>query len=86
MSEIIDPSAIEKKGRRWLIWSFILCPCHLPWTLGVLALLGGGVGGVVTANRLTIGLILSAVYFVLIGIGFFYIRKADVCKSGSCSM
>ena len=32
----------ERRGVAWLIGSFLLCPCHLPLTLGVAAAVLGG--------------------------------------------
>jgi len=33
---------LEKRGMAWVIGAFVFCPCHLPITLSVLALLLGG--------------------------------------------
>lgn len=38
----IDPRQLEHRGLAWLIGAFVFCPCHLPITLSVLALLLGG--------------------------------------------
>jgi len=37
-----DPAALEKRGIGWIAASFLLCPCHLPLTLGLLGSLLGG--------------------------------------------
>jgi MerE protein len=33
---------LERRGMLWMIGAFVFCPCHLPITLSVLALLFGG--------------------------------------------
>ena len=33
---------LENRGMLWVIGAFVFCPCHLPITLGVLALFLGG--------------------------------------------
>jgi hypothetical protein len=33
---------LEKRGMAWMIGAFVFCPCHLPITLSVLALMLGG--------------------------------------------
>ena len=43
----ITPQQAETKGMAWIIGAFLVCPCHLPITLGVLTTLlaGTAVGG-----------------------------------------
>ena len=87
----VDPDRLERTGRRWLIWSFILCPCHLPWTMAALAAVFGGTafGALVTANATTVGVLIGLVYAVGVGIGFRYIRRATAernCAAGSCTV
>ena len=81
----------EKRGRRWLIWSFVFCPCHLPITMGVLATLFGGTafGAVVSRNSLAVGLISGTVYAIGVGIGFRHLRRATAgidCANGQCEL
>lgn len=53
---------LERRGRRWLAGSFALCPCHLPLTLGVLAVILGGtaLGAVLRDHALLAGAALAA--------------------------
>lgn len=86
-----SPVDRERRGRRWLIWSFLLCPCHLPVTLGVLgAILGtSAFGGLVARNHLAIGILLTSIYAVGLFIGLRHIRAADKdadCANGSCDL
>ena len=81
----------EKRGRRWVVWSFILCPCHLPVTLGVLGTVFGGsaFGPLIARNGLSIGLGISAVYAVGLGIGLRHIHLANKdidCSTGECTI
>jgi len=86
-----DPDVRERQGRRWLIWSFIFCPCHLPISLAVLAAIFGGTafGTVISRNTLGVGLAFGAVYAVGVGIGFRHIRAATAgrnCRDGECTI
>ena len=36
------PARLERRGLLWMIGAFVFCPCHLPITLSVLALIFGG--------------------------------------------
>lgn len=58
--------------------SYLFCPCHIPLTLGLLgALLGGSAwGAAVTGNAIHVGVVLSAVYAVVLWRGFREIRRA----------
>jgi hypothetical protein len=86
-----DPDATERRGRRWLIWSFIFCPCHLPLSMAVLAMIFGGTafGALISRNTLAVGVVFGLVYAVGVGIGFRHIRAATAgrdCSTGSCEL
>ena len=49
--ELPAPTQLENRAMLWMIGAFVFCPCHLPLTLGALALLLGGT---------TIGVLLRA--------------------------
>jgi mercuric ion transport protein len=83
--------AREKKGRRWLIWSFIFCPCHLPLTMGLLALVFGGTafGALLSRNTLGVGLAVGTIYAIGVGIGLRHIRaetKDIDCSGDTCEV
>lgn len=87
-SEVADD--VERQGRRWLIWSFILCPCHLPVTLGILgALVGGGAfGTLLSRDSIVAGVVLTTLYAIGLGIGLRHIRRANKlrsCSTGQCN-
>lgn len=75
-----DPVArsAEKRGRRWLVVSYLFCPCHIPVTLALVgALLGGtAFGAALTGNAVRVGVALTAVYAVVLWRGFREIRRA----------
>lgn len=68
-----------KRGERWLVLSFLFCPCHLPLTLGALALLGGGtaIGAFVRGNGLAVGVVVSLLWAAGTWRGFWLIRRAE---------
>ncbi|MEE9417519.1 MAG: hypothetical protein V3V01_19730 [Acidimicrobiales bacterium] len=83
--------ALERKGRRWLIWSFIFCPCHLPISMAVLAAIFGGsaFGSLVSRNTLWVGLAFGTVYAIGVAIGFKHLRASAAgkdCSKGSCEI
>lgn len=42
MCELPNARRMENRGLLWMVGAFVFCPCHLPLTLSVLALLLGG--------------------------------------------
>jgi len=86
-----DPDAQERRGRRWLIWSFIFCPCHLPWSMALLASIFGGsaLGTMISHNAIGVGIAFGVVYAIGVGIGFKHIRRAvrgRDCSKGQCKI
>lgn len=75
-----DPTARdhERRGRRWLVVSYVLCPCHIPITLAVLGAAFGGsaLGAALTGNALRVGIVLTALYALVLWRGFRQIRIA----------
>ncbi len=88
---VAGAKALERTGRRWLIWSFVFCPCHLPLTMAVLASIFGGsaFGALISRNALGTGIVLGVLYAIGVGIGFRYLRKATKgidCSTGTCTI
>ncbi len=82
-----DPATLERRGRRWLIWSFIFCPCHLPVSMAVLAAVFGGtaMGALISRNTIGVGLAFGVVYAIGVGIGFRHLwaaSAAEACSTG----
>lgn len=72
-------AALERRGRWWLILSFLACPCHLPITLGILAtVLGGtGLGVLLRDHTLVAGLLVAAVWAAGTARGLLLVRRAE---------
>ncbi len=73
----------EQRGRWWIFGSFLLCPCHLPLTLGILlSVLGGtAIGGLLRDHALTASLIIALGWVVGTANGFRLVRHA---QRGTC--
>jgi cytochrome c biogenesis protein CcdA len=62
--EVATPSQLENRGMAWVIGAFVFCPCHLPITLSVLALLLGGsaAGALLRAHPYIAGAVVTALW------------------------
>jgi hypothetical protein len=69
----------------WLVWSFLLCPCHLPLSLGVLTavLAGTSFGAVLRDHTWAAGAVITATWLAGTGYGFHLIRRAQRA-GGAC--
>lgn len=78
-------SALERRGRGWLLWSFLLCPCHLPLSLAAIAaVLAGTSAGIVLRDHIWVaGALITAAWVVGTGYGFRLIRQAKRA-GGAC--
>ncbi len=88
-TETNSAAASEKQGRRWLIWSFIFCPCHLPLSMAVLAAIFGGsaFGTLISRNTMGVGIAFGIIYAIGVGIGLRHIRRATAgadCSGTEC--
>ena len=70
---------LERRGRAWLIWSFLACPCHLPLTLGFLGIVLGGtaLGAVLRDNVWLAGGLITAVWAAGTARGLWLVRKGE---------
>ena len=78
---------LERRGRWWLIGSFLLCPCHLPLSLAVLAtLLAGTSFGVMLRDHTWLAAgVISAVWAAGTGYGLLLVRRAER-TNGACPL
>ena len=81
--DAVEPSAVERQGRRWIFGSFLLCPCHLPLTLAVVASLAGGtvIGGLLREHAVVAGVVISLGWVLGTANGFRLVRHA---QRGTC--
>ncbi len=74
------PSAAttEKRGLVWVMSSFLLCPCHLPLTLGLLGTVLGGTaaGALLRQYPLVAGLIVTLAWGAGTLRGLRHLRRA----------
>lgn len=87
--ELEPPSAdrLERRGRWWLVWSFLFCPCHLPLSLGVLGavLAGTSLGAVLRDHAWIAGSILTLTWLGGTAYGLRLIRRAERAQ-GACPL
>jgi len=77
--DIPTSSQLEKRGMMWVIGAFVFCPCHLPITLGVLALLFGGTaaGALLRAHPYVAGTVVTLLWAAGTWRGFRLVRLAQ---------
>ena len=76
----LTPEQADRRGIAWVIGSFVLCPCHLPITLAVLAgVLSGTALGVLFRSHLFLaGAIISITWLAGTLHGFNLMRRARI--------
>ena len=72
------PQQLENRGMMWMIGAFVFCPCHLPITLSVLALLLGGTvaGAALRAHPYIAGIIVTLMWVAGTWRGLALVRRA----------
>jgi hypothetical protein len=68
----------ENRGMLWIMGSFLICPCHLPLTLGLLGTVLGGTaaGAVLNQFPLIAGAIITLAWGAGTLRGFAHLRRA----------
>ena len=76
--QVPTASQLENRGMAWVIGAFVFCPCHLPITLSVLALLLGGTaaGAMLRAHPYLAGAVVTLVWAAGTWRGFALVRSA----------
>lgn len=76
--EVPTPAQLEHRGMAWMIGAFVFCPCHLPLTLGALALLLGGTaaGALLRAHPYVAGIVVTLLWIAGTWRGLRLIRSA----------
>ena len=72
------PQQLENRGMMWMIGAFVFCPCHLPITLSVLALLLGGTvaGAALRAHPYIAGIIVTLMWVAGTWRGLALVKRA----------
>jgi hypothetical protein len=80
--QLPTPAQLENRGMAWVIGAFVFCPCHLPITLGALALLLGGTaaGAVLRAHPYVAGTIVTLLWAAGTWRGYSLIRTARLAS------
>jgi hypothetical protein len=81
----VTPEQAENRGLAWVIGAFLICPCHLPLTLGLAAtLLSGTAAGVLLRDHPYVaGFIITVVWLAGTWRGIHYFRWAIRASGGS---
>ncbi len=69
---------LETKGIFWLIGAFLVCPCHLPLTLGLVGfvLAGTALGALLQSHPFVAGALMTAVWAAGTWRGFHWLNAA----------
>jgi hypothetical protein len=76
--EVPNARQMENRGMLWMVGAFVFCPCHLPLTLGALALLLGGTaaGALLRAHPYIAGAVVTALWIAGTWRGLILVRRA----------
>jgi hypothetical protein len=72
------PEQVENRGLAWVIGAFLICPCHLPLTLGLAATLlaGTAAGAALSGHPFVAGTVISVAWAAATWRGIRLIRSA----------
>jgi Fe2+ transport system protein B len=75
----LTPEQSRKRGMAWVAGAFLICPCHLPLTLGAAgALLSGtAAGALLTGHPYIAGVVISITWLAATAHGFRHFRAAE---------
>ena len=74
----LTPEQADRRGLAWIVGAFVLCPCHLPLTLWIVAALLSGttVGALVLGHPYVAGALLGVAWLGGTLYGFNLMRRA----------
>lgn len=74
----------ERRGLAWVIGAFVICPCHLPLTLGLAATLlsGTAAGALITGHPYIAGAAITAAWVAATWRGIHHLRSARTPPGG----
>ena len=78
----LTPEQADRRGVAWVIGSFVLCPCHLPITLGIVVavLSGTAIGALIRGHLYIAGAIVSVLWLAGTLHGFNLMRRARIAS------
>jgi cytochrome c biogenesis protein CcdA len=81
----LTPAQAENRGLAWVVGAFVICPCHLPITLGVLgALLAGTAAGAMLRGHIVLaGTAISLAWLAATWHGFRLMRTGEKSRAGA---
>ena len=81
--ELPDPRRLENRGLMWMIGAFVFCPCHLPITLSVMALLLGGTaaGALLRAHPYIAGIAVTLLWAAGTWRGLLLVKRANAFRA-----
>lgn len=81
--EMPDSRKLENRGMLWMAGAFIFCPCHLPLTLGALALLFGGTaaGAMLREHPYVAAAVVTSLWIAGTWRGLLLVRRATAFAS-----
>ena len=76
----LTPEQADRRGVAWIVGSFVLCPCHLPITLAVLAsvLSGTAAGALIYGHLYITGSVISILWLAGTLQGFRLMQRARI--------
>jgi len=81
LAEAVTEPGRGRRGFAWVLGSFVLCPCHLPLTLGLLATVTAGttLGALLHAHIVLAGVVITTVWALGLWRGLGLLRQPAVC-------
>jgi hypothetical protein len=75
----VTAANLERRGASWVVGAFLICPCHLPLTLGLAATLlsGTAAGALLRAHPYVAGLVVSVTWLAATARGFRLLQNAQ---------
>jgi cytochrome c biogenesis protein CcdA len=75
----------ETRGLAWVLGAFVICPCHLPFTLAVFATLlsGTAIGALIAGHPYAAGTAITAAWVAATWRGIVHLRSARIASASN---
>lgn len=86
-AEPVNQPGRERRGFAWVMGSFVLCPCHLPLTLGLLVTVTAGTafGALLREHIVVAGVVTTTAWAFGLWRGLRSLRQPAVCAAPGVS-